>query len=277
MRRVEGINRFRDQFTHILNDPFVKEQALFLLNQGKNTKNFINYFGVNYNKDNVVSVKLYFSFLSAFPKSVAQMFSIPNEFAEKIQLYWKPSDQYEYFHQGLTFGLKCYLTPEDRVRVNHYAHFRSENLPKKYPLRVTLEKEDLKQTQGVCYERHKDNSELKQYYYITSQSARMHLFDQYGLSNNQLQHVPMIEYTESDLESKINMIFNGSDYVDDYLRSSCENSNILELSKFFFQNYNLYFFCPGKRKNSTTRALYFVPREVYTMLYPLQTLNKLFF
>lgn len=268
--------KFIKQFKAIIDHPEVRKKTEFLLQKGAQDPVFIDYFGVNYNAGDLVSVKLYFSFFNGHAnKELFDYFGINKQFIDVIDANWKPSDTFEYLHQGLTFSLKCYYE-KGEVKVASYIHFRTPNFALGYPEEIRLTEEDLKNYPGICLESLNGNVELKKYFYITSDVNKKTLLEQFGLTEKidpDLCH--LIEYTESGSDRKINVEITTADHVNEILQAS-GNLQIQELSNYFFDTYKLYFRSPGYRYNSDTRAIYYMPRESYYKQIKVNTVKALF-
>ena len=265
---------FVKQFNAIVTDPKVRDSAQLFLDEGNRHELFINYVGVNYNDSDLVSVKLYFSFLQPPSEDLFSFMDLEEHQRTLVNHNWKPSDEYQYMHQGLTFGLKCYLNNSE-VSINPYLHFRCKELALGDPEQLLLNNQDKENYPGICYEKHHNSVEQKKYFYITSQENKINLLDDFNLTNEiDLSALTAIEYTDTPRENKVNLSMSSSDAVYDYLKG-LSNSKIMELCQYFYEHYGLYVFCPGVRKNSSTKAIYFVPKEAYYALIPMQTLKQI--
>ncbi len=265
---------FIDQFQTIIQDSKVKELSNRLLKEGENDSLFIDYFGVNFNGENLVSVKLYFSFLHVYPSD-----ELLNEFVQDdsiiklIKENWNTSHSFDYLHQGFTFGLKCYLK-EDKIEINKYVHFRTKEFVLGKPKNFELQDEDLSNFPGICIEQHKLGPELKKYFYLTSSKSKKIIFDLFDLSKNNLslEEIDMMEYTESEKEEKVNLIIPKSETVKKFLENE-QNFDLQKLSEYFYREHELYYYGPGLRLNSETRAIYFLPKQLYYSLTKVNTVK----
>ncbi|MBI2968067.1 MAG: hypothetical protein HYY40_09665 [Bacteroidetes bacterium] len=265
--------KFADQFDTIFYSSKVNENVRLILNEGSAHDLFINYFGVNYNETDIVSVKLYFSFFERPSENILSEFGINEKHRGLIFTNWMPSKRYDFIHQGLTLGLKCYLK-NNEIIINKYIHFRTTEFALGFPDEIKLLKED-RNCPGICLEFHEEVTEVKKYYYITSAENKSKIIKNFGIEAI-VKHndISMIEYTESELGRKINLAVNRADTVKTILMKE-NNKYILDLSSYFFRRYNLYFFAPGYRISSNTKSIYYVPKMVYYENYPLQTINLL--
>ena len=84
----------------------------------------------------------------------------------------------------------------------------------------------------------------------------------------------MIEYTESDKEKKVNLIIPKSEGVKKFLENE-NNISILKLSEYFYNKHKLYYYGPGLRFKSTTKAIYFLPKELYYSLNRVNTVKNI--
>lgn len=265
--------KFVEQFKNIMSHPLVRNEAARMLDYGKNDPLFMNYFGVNFDDQNVVSVKLYFSFFKKPTYECLKNLSFTQQQYDLIDTYWVPPNKYEFMHQGLTIGLKCYLK-NDGCSINHYFHFRSPQLTQHEPKLIHCSAEDNENTPGICIENHGKKQELKHYYYLSSDSAKNEIVSKLGMPMAEAKKINLIEYTESDIESKVNLIYDQSKDIQDYF-IHLKNPLIQELNAYIFETYQLYFYGPGVRFNSATRAIYYVSKPTYYGLHQEQTIAEL--
>lgn len=266
---------FINQFNDIIKSPYVNNSAKLLLEEGNKNNLFVNYFGVNYNEKNIVSVKLYFSFFNNPSEKIINEFLIPGEYHKLIAENWKPALTYTYLHQGLTFGLKCYLK-DNKPEVNRYIHFRTKHPLFGLPNDIKLSTDEDTNLPGICIEFHKNGIEKKKYFYIHSIENKTKLIKDFGLSGLIRPHdINSIEFSESTIEKKINLGVSKSEDAAKIIESE-GNQYISELSAYFYKVYRLYYFAPGFRLNSNTRAIYYVPKDAYYKLMPVQTLHLFF-
>ena len=267
---------FLDSFNTIINDATVKKETRRLLDLGKNDTLFSNYFGVNYNASDLVSVKLYFCYLKELPPDeVLREFISDQDFMQLLKANWKPSHTLKHHHDGITLSLKCYLK-NGEVRINKYAYFRTEKFLFGMPEKIQLAGADLNNEPGFCIEQHENSKELKKYYYISSAENKASLIKMFNCDQViRMDDISLIEYTESSEETKINIALNTPGAVQNYLISD-NNQNIIDLSRFFYTNHQLLYFSPGLRLNSSTRALYYLPEYRYRELRSVNTIDSLF-
>jgi len=261
-----------DQFYRVIEARGVQQQARELMRFGQSQPHFIHYFGVNFDDENLVSVKLYFSFQEMPPAGLFDAFEVKDDFRKLILENWKPAKPYTYLHQGLTFGLKCYLK-QGQVATNRYIHFRSPNFVMGYPQQLILQEEDKANYPGFCIESHAAQDELKQYYYLSSAQSKAQVLRDFGLDTRiNPETLPMVEYTESSLEKKVNLVINSSEDVAAVLAQS-GNKELDSLNRHFYDHHQLYFFAPGFRHNSRTQAIYYLPRSAYYTMGEVKTLG----
>lgn len=253
----------------------MKLEAELLLNLGKQDSLFSSYFGVNYDDDNLVSVKLYFSFLRELPSDdILNEFIKDQNFIKLLKVHWTSSSIITQHHQGITLSLKCYLDG-NTVRINKYGYFRTPKFLLGFPDRVKLCDEDKRNAPGFCIEHYGDIAKIKRYYYIASTDNKKYLMNLFKVEEVNLNDVSFIEYTESETDTKINIALNSSSAVKKYLTLS-NNIKTMELSEFFYTKFKLYYFSPGIRLNSSVKALYYLPENRYHELRSVNTLDLLF-
>lgn len=262
---------FIEQFYLILNNHEVKSRVSFLLDRGKKDTRFIDYFGVNYDDEKITSVKLYFSFFDEIPYDALDYIGIDKSVLSLIEQCWSPVEKYEYFHQGLTLALKCYVKDED-IQINPYFHFRSEKLPFISPKHIQLTSVDKQNPFGICVEQHSGKVELKNYYYLSDKKSIASIWPIFSENNSFLDKISLIEYTEGEKTNKINTIFSNSGVTMKYLLGQLK---INEFNLFLYEKHQLYFFAPGLRQNSEIKALYFLPKKALYDLCKINTIKKL--
>jgi len=260
--------RYWDIINNILEDNDVKENINFLFSETNKDPLSTNYFGINYSKDEFKSLKIYFSIASFFPENTLKYFGINQKYIDLIKQNWEPSKKLEYIHQGLTFGLKCYLI-DGKVNLNKYFHFRTKNSVKN-PSLIEIEQEELKNIPGICVEFHNDLDEIKYYYYLYKKESINKILKMFKISNILNENeISAIEYTESNIEIKINILHKQVSTI-----SKCiHNEDIIEISKFFYENYGLYYQGAGFRKNKDVRSIYYIPKKALYETYPFKSFS----
>lgn len=265
---------FIEQFMSVINDKEVERRSRDLLRYGAAGNNFMNYFGVNYLGNSIVSVKLYFSFFDMPSYEAFNAFSLPSHGYEVIRKYWRPSDSYSFLHQGLTFSMKCYFS-EGSIKINNYVGFRSPMLPWVDPRGAILSEEDKENYPGICLESHDGFCEIKNYYYITSDPSKRIVLEDFNVPSSEMDKIFLIEYAESDGMSKVNLLYRDPKDVQDLLVLD-GNPAERELSQHLADAYDVCVCAPGRRKGSDTRAIYYVTEEGARHLCAYQTVRNLY-
>jgi hypothetical protein len=262
---------YLDIIRTILKDKMVNDNIRLLIEATKEDSLATNYFGINYTKDDFKSFKIYYSIASFFPMGLLKGFGLSDENIELIKRYWKPTDSLSYFHQGITLGLKCYIQSGEVV-VNKYFHFRTDELVQK-PKKLSLGAED-SLLPGICVEFHNNLDELKYYYYINSKENIDLLISSFKIEELiNSEDIKCIEYTESEIERKINIVTTSTNSI-----AKCiNNSNIFELSEYLFKDHKLYYSAPGFRYMSDVRALYFFPKKILYNTEPFSSFTDFFY
>lgn len=269
---------FIEDFENIIRNEELVKWSKTLLAEGEKDPLFTSYFGVNFNKDQLISVKLYFSFLNISPPvSLFDLFQLNDTTRAIIEKEWKTASRLDYMHQGFTFGLKCYWK-ESTVKMNPYIHFRTPQHFEIPPLHLKLEKEDEESPFGYCLEKDQVKGDMiKRYYYIHSPNNKNELFNRFELKSYglTLPDLDFIEYTEGTDENKVNLIIPAAEKVKNFL-THLENQEILKLSRYFYDKYQLYYYGPGLRLNNDAIAIYFVPKSIYYQLSNFNSLKAIF-
>lgn len=252
--------KFIHQFNTIINDQNVHDEIDFFMKIGKTDSQFLNYFGINYSDETLISVKFYFSFFDRIPSEILKRNIFSKKDIELIERYWGKVKHYSYLHQGLTFGIKCYWV-KGEIKIHYYFHFRSKKIPFKQPKHSRINEDDLLNPLGICVETNDTFHDLKRYYYIQDKSTQKTMLQELNLSEEYLESIETIEYTESNLnDRKVNLIINNLGVIENYL-SKNDNPFITDLSSYFHKNHKLYFYGPGIRFNKPIHAIYYLPKE----------------
>lgn len=268
-------DKFIHDFNRFVNNPEVIKQVIQQLEYGLHDPLFTNYFGINYDNENIKSVKLYFSYFNNNAIAVFDKFIDNSYISAIIKKYWYPTDLFEYVHRGLTLGLKCYVK-NNAIDIRKYVHLRMHNIHLQLNYFDMQHEDNNLPKYGLCFEETDSGYQEKKYAYFHTQGNIKKILHAFNLDDiYKKMAIKAIEYTESSYEQKINIANSSSDDLYSYL---CEekNTKILNFSKYIFNKYFLYFYSPGQRKGSNIKAIYFVPKEVYYVLTPFKTLNKIF-
>lgn len=261
-----------DSFFKILHHPDVKKEMDFLMDYGKSKPFYTNYFGVNYNENELTSVKLYFSFFEFPDPAILNRYNFNEDFIVAMKRFWKPQPKNSMLHQGITLSLKCYLS-DGNVKINSYVHYRSQDFHLGLPKNITLSEEDKNNYPGFCLETHDWGDEVKKYFYVTDAHNIGILLQKFDLQNLiSPDELYQIEYTESDIESKINLITKNSESVKKCLDKD-DIQNILDFSQYLYRNHQLYYYAPGYRLGKRTRAIYFLPKALFYQLTNINTID----
>lgn len=253
------MNKFKEQFTAILQDEEIQHYVRLFIEEGKKTNHFSDYFGINYTQDEIVGVKLYFSYFHLPEPSFFSALGLSNETYELIKSQWVITEEYYKLHEGLTFALK--INKDKNVRdfqFNFYIYYRS------YKIRMRPHKMNVESyknsKQGISIEWQKGKREkYRNYFYLKGESDVSMIISYFNLNKELLNKIDEIEYTESQSGEKINMILKTTTDVYEYLKTGT-NNNILTFSNYLYENYGMYVFAPGVRKDSTVKAIYYVTK-----------------
>jgi hypothetical protein len=262
------------ELKNILHHPEVLKEIRFLMDYGKQQPFYTNYFGVNFNSQGLVSVKLYFSYLKIPDDFIFEKYGIDQSFVTDLKKYWNPEPEKKYIHQGVTLALKCYKK-NDEIKINSYVHYRCANYHLGYPDSIELTEADKLNYPGFCLENHDWGNEIKKYFYISDPITQHKILSDFDLEKKiNVSDLSLIEYTESEVEKKINLITKNSAVVKNVI-DSLNNDGILNLSRYFYQEHGLYYFAPGFRFNKDTIAIYYLPKSLFYELENIKTIDDL--
>lgn len=264
-------NKFIDVFKQVMSNHLVKKKVCKILDLSDDAASFINYFGINYSSTDVLSVKLYFSYLKMPSDELFDLFGVNQKHIEFIKKHWNPVTNYSFVHEGFTFALKCYLKKEE-ILMNNYFGFRSPTTLLGLPSLINLKDEDLFYP-GYCveYSTPADFAE-KKYFFIRSIENKIQLINRFNLSGvlseNELVE---IEYAEHKANSKINLGVKSTDVIQKLFEHD-NNKLINTFNNWLFSEHQLYYYGYGVRLNTDVKAIYYLPKHALGQFLPFQTI-----
>ena len=218
-------------------------------------KPHLNYFGINFDKNGIASFKFYFAFFKKLElHEIKQFLPITFDFLKYYHL-WEESNYKSIEHSGCTFEVKFKpdMTP---IYGFHYRlpptkeSYDLIGYPKLLPFNVL----DLNTRPGINYEYCNDTVLRKQYYYLDSLEHKKYFAQRFN--NPFINKLNLIEYTESDLFSKINGW--RIDHTPENLkRPNVHTDYANEIFSSLYKDYNLINISDGYYENNETRASYF--------------------
>jgi hypothetical protein len=264
-----------DALKNMLNNKKLREEISLLLNLSESSPNSNNYFGINYNSEGIVSLKLYFSFMEIPSNKIFNRYNLSRKDIEFVKNNWNANSLEDYSHKGITIGLKCYPAKNDTI-IDGYVHFRTMNAPLFSPSKITVDAMDLNNFPGYCIQTQKTLTEYKNYFYITSKKTQQEIIEKFNISKLiSTEELISIEYTESKLENKINLNPHSTEVVKRIIESLAPKE-IIDFCLYLYSTFDLCYYAPGFRLNNDTKAIYFVPKKSLHSLNSVKTVKYLF-
>lgn len=216
---------------------------------------FLTYVGLNFNHLEFTNIKFYFSFFKPLSEDEIKLL-IPDFAINDFKMYydqWIPTKKYQSLHRGVTFALKV----SNIEKYNHYFHLRIPNFPFGFPQKN--EKLDVNPFSGLAAEIHQQKINYKKYFYIENKNDIEYLFNEFNQkwAIKYLDQIEQIEYIESDLKDKIDIISNNQELIIEFFKRNASNilmSQIIEIS----ERTNLKLFAPGTNKLNNEFSIYFI-------------------
>jgi hypothetical protein len=233
------VNKFYSSFKSISNPEFPE----------------MNYFGINFSKGKISSVKFYFAFFHRLTNNeVAQMLPITADFYKYYKL-WDESKIRSLEHTGCTFEVNIKPNKEPTFGF----HFRLKPGDESYqliglPKLLDINLLEFNARPGINFEYCGDDVLIKKYYYFSSEDSKKYFADRFKLPY--IEKIHLVEYTESDSLSKANLW--RFDYTEENNnRSNRFSKKELSIIELFREKYNLYNISEGYYENDDTVATYF--------------------
>lgn len=254
----------KDLFFEIVYDQSVQQLLKLLINFGKSDPYFANYLGISYNQNEILSIKFYFCYTNhrAY-QHISNYISNP-DVVNTIKNYWIPPSVINDLNQGITLGFKCYLNKQkNNFDIKQYVHIRSKNIPLSeiYPLRLS-NISYIEQDFGLCFEEIENAHFFKRkYIYFKNEENIAPLLNYFNIDKTTFS-LNGIEYAEDNISQKIIIGNTSTNDLQIYLNTTSPQF-IIDLSKVLKDKFKLYYYGPGVRKNSTTKAIHFMNKEFY--------------
>lgn len=217
---------------------------------------FVNYFGVNYRGDEVLNVKIYFSFFRRLKEEDIKKL-IPNtEVFLKHYDKWLDAKTHDMQHTGCTFALK--VTAD--LKPTYYFHYRLPGAAGKLPKNISLNQlEQNEHNNTISYEFNDDKVLEKNYYLLFDKTTVKNCLEKYKIDFLIKQnYLPdLIEYTETEKWDKIILAIADKDMQKKYMNSLPEK-NMNQVINYFCNKYQLMTASSSIYNDLKTRAVYFL-------------------
>jgi len=214
----------------------------------------LNYFGVNFQGDKIVSVKFYFAFFRKLTiEEVAFFLPQTADFMRYYHL-WEPTKSKSLDHTGCTFEIK-FKADDFPVLGFHYRLKPSDSALDIIgaPRFIPSERIDLKRPLGINFEYEKQEVLKKSYYYFQEQQDLDFIAEKFQIPF--AKNVDLAEYAESEHFAKV--ILWKLDLSDKSKPQFFTEKN-QELIDYYTKNYNLVRFMDGFYENGEVKSTYFI-------------------
>jgi hypothetical protein len=221
---------------------------------------YLNYFGINFCKDNVISLKFYFPIFNDITENEAKLFLPHTKDFNKYIHYWEPSHKKSIFHTGCTFEIKF---KGNEFPVKGF-HFRLKPIKQSfdltgYPKNIQFNLLEKKFGPGINFEYEKEEVLKKTYFYF-SEKNRLSFFAE-KFNNQFVNKIDLVEYTESNRFTKAN--FWKFDTSDENLNRSNKFTNKnKEIINYFNHKFGLTNVSDGYYEKDEVMATYFFNLDI---------------
>lgn len=217
---------------------------------------YLNYFGINFDAEGIISFKLYFHFFHRLTEEeVSQFLPQTDDFFKYYHLY-EPSTTCIDEHTGCALEIKFKGGIENPVIGFHYRVKPTEEAYRLigYPNLLPEGMGEFQNKPGINYEYSAGGVLVKRYYYFYSEESRAYFAERFG--NDFINKVFMVEYTESDQFAKINA-WRLDFTVENLDRPDVFNEKAASIIRQIRAQYGLVNLSDGYYEDSDIRATYF--------------------
>lgn len=217
---------------------------------------YLNYFGINFDKEGICSFKIYFHFFHKMKEKEVNLFLPKTEDFFNYYHLHDSSKTKNVEHSGCAMEIKFKGEKEPVIGFHYRLRPTQEaydliGFPKQIPFNML----EVGTRPGINYEYSYDGSALrKKYYYFYEQTHKKYFAERFN--NPFLEKVNLIEYTESDLFAKLNAW--RFDFTDENMnRPNPFNNEAQKIINYLKDNYGLVNISDGYYENKPIRASYY--------------------
>lgn len=220
---------------------------------------YLNHFGLNFDQQGIVSIKFYFHLFHKVTIEEAQLFLPQTDDFFKFYDLHEISKNWSMENSGCAFELKF----KNQFEPTYGFHLKlngGENTYDilGYPEKLPLNYLDINKKPGVNYEYTLNNKLIKKYYYFDDSVSKNYLSKRFNV--NFFKDFSFLEYTESDLFSKINA-WNSLPFQNKINDLNLFTVDNLKLINNLINKYNLDVKSVGKYENNSQAAIYFSSKQ----------------
>jgi hypothetical protein len=244
-----------DYILSCLRNPIVQQRYVLFKKLKKEQYPDMNYVGINFKGNDVVSVKIYFSFFHNLKEEdILKYIPTSADYNRYIHL-WRESTIRNLEHSGCAFTIKF----KPGKPITYGFHYRITPSKEAYdligrPNNIPFKVDDLGTRPGINYEYNNNETVVKRYYYFDKDDHREYFAKRFN--NPFALNLHLIEYTESDKFSKA--IFWRMEYADlNFNRPQFFAPEAEKIVKEFRNKYGLINMLDGYYENDNTIATYF--------------------
>ena len=255
----------------IFNQEITKEFISICESIAKKKPNYINNgLGVNFSKNGIESIKLYYGFhhqLTANEVEKLHIFGNPNTFYNIERLLTKSEYEWHpYYPTGVSFALK--IDKNMNASIGHFMmpKIKSNDLFFSLPKIVEYYKNNktlpiIEQKGIFTLINENDEEHQKDYFYVTDQFLKQAIGNDFSINTD---IVPSIEWVlgkgfysgSSPNDEKIVLQSNYEEVYNEIVKK--ETNNLIKtFNSQMLQNFNTYCVCPGFYKNKNIKSYYY--------------------
>ncbi len=234
---------------------------------------YLSYFGLNYDNDQLINIKIYFAFFRRLLPSEVGLLLPDSTGFYKNYLNWEESQKFDMEHMGCSFSIKMGMD----MKPVYYYHFRTNQQIEMLPGKIILTDEELMRNQRTfCVEYKGTDVFNKNYFFIFDHANKKSLLKKMGVSFFENKHnLPyLLEYTETNKWDKIILAI---DKVEEHetFRQEVLSHSINQLIDHLAKKYDVMSVSPGFYSDGKVRSIYFVDKNPLIYLQNTNTIARL--
>ncbi|MBI3520956.1 MAG: hypothetical protein HY062_16575 [Bacteroidetes bacterium] len=253
--KSEILDKLKELYSH----PVLRNYISNAIKIQGDSKDYLSYFGINYNKGKLLNLKIYFTFFRKLTSDeVHQLIPDSTDFYKDYDKLLFDAE-HTLSNTGCTFALKI----DVNGNITYYYHYRLPGKAVKLPLKISLTEQEIEANNNTrCMEYSGEEVFPKDYYLLFSASNITKLLDRFKISffkdHNLLPDV--IEYTETSKWDKI-IIGIDSPPIQEKFVKYISDKDMLDVIEFLCDKKQLMTASCSVYENSDTKAVYFCEKK----------------
>ncbi|HRO74650.1 MAG TPA: hypothetical protein PLP27_00710 [Crocinitomicaceae bacterium] len=226
---------------------------------------YYNYFGINFNGSEIVSIKFYFHTFKELSKNQLLQFIPTDTDFNQYYSYHIKSDIQNIEHSGCAFEVKFYKDIENLVKGFHFRiPYTVETLEKIGKPQFLGQAVNFKIFNiGINYEYFPNNPLRKTYFYFNQPKDIEYFSDRF--KQDCIRNAKLVEYSESETFSKINTWYGRNHILTE--KANTFEYPIKQIIQDICFKYNLKATSFGFYENKNIKSVYFVDADPQKPLY----------